>query len=136
MTWSVNHDPVLDIIEVTFTGRVSGAELRDAASQRIALQKELGSERILINASEEELTASSLDVFNLPSGLYVSESASRKSRLALVLPTEKKSREIAQFYETACKKLGWVVQIFSDRQSGVAWLDGGKATHNPMTHDD
>ncbi len=122
MPWSVKHNPSLGIIEEVFTGQMKMSELKESVSQRIVLEKETGITKVLVDASELVLDATIFEVLNLPDKFYSSQEASRVTHMALVLPTSPKTKEDAEFYETACLNRGWYVQIFSDRQSAVEWL--------------
>jgi hypothetical protein len=122
MPWSVTYNSSLDLVEEVFSGLVTAAEFREAASKRISLEKETGATKILNDVSKVEVDASIMDVFNFPNKQYVQEGSNRKVRMALVMPLHNKSREIAEFFVTACLNRGWQVKEFSDRQEAIDWL--------------
>jgi hypothetical protein len=132
MAWSAKHDPSIDIVEVVYTDRLTGTELREAASERIRLQKETGTMSALVDASGiEHMVAGTMDVFGLPDELYDSKEANRKSRMALVLPKARKEREVVKFFEAACENRGWRVKAFEERQAAVDWLRESKPSNKP-----
>lgn len=69
-----------------------------------------------------EFAASMMDVYNLPGKQYLIEEADRSGRVAIVLPTSPKEKEVVHFYETVCKNRGWNVQAFAETQEAINWL--------------
>ncbi len=123
MAWETRYDPSNDIVEVIYTGCLTGSDLQEAASSRIALARETNSTKILVDVSGiKEVQAGMMDVFNLPDELYEVRDACRQSEMALVMPTFQPGIDMAQFYETACKNRGWSVKTFKERQSAIDWL--------------
>ena len=122
MPWSYKHNPTLQIVEVFYSGEITARDLGESSSALIALEKEKGMNWFLIDATEMKLTASLLDVYDLPTKQYLEESADRFGRVAVLLPSCSKTREAVQFYETVCKNRGWMVQVFSNRQEAIDWL--------------
>jgi len=133
MPWKVTHAPSLHMSEVVFSGKVTGSELRAAASRRISLEKETHCNAILVDASNLELAATLVDVLDLPDRLYTDEEASRQSLIALVQPKSDREKKEAVFYETACRNRGWFVQVFSERQEAIDWLASHAASYGPGT---
>ncbi len=124
MPWTLSHNQALRIVEVLYTGEVTGRELREVTSKCITLEKENGVNRFLCDASDCEISASLLDLFDLPAEQYAAEKADRSGRVAVVLPRSPRARDAAQFYETASRNRGWMVQAFASRQEAVDWLTG------------
>ena len=128
MPWSVDYNRSLGIIEEVFSGLVTTLELRAATSRRISLQKETGIFKILNDVSGVVTDANILEVHDFPDKQYSDESADRKTRMALVMPTRKRERELADFFMTASRNRGWVVATFEDRQRAIDWLASMNAT--------
>ena len=122
MPWSVTYNPSLDIIEEVFCGAVSALEFREAVSRRISLERETGSTNILNDISEVEVGASVFDLLNFPGKQYHEEGSNRNVRMALIMPRSKKSRDLAEFFVTACLNRGWQVKEFTARQKAIDWL--------------
>jgi hypothetical protein len=122
MPWSVTYNSSLGFIEEVFCGRVTAPEFREAVSKRISLGKETGSTKILNDVSEVKVDASVMDIFNFPNKQYAEEGSSRTVRMALVMPRAKESKELAEFFVTACLNRGWLVKEFSTRQDAIDWL--------------
>ena len=122
MPYAVKHDPVLNIVEVTFTGSVTGTDLRETTTECSTLQKQTGVTRFLVDGNQWDVVASFVDIYDLPAEQYLNEEVYRESRIAVVLPTSERSLYAAQFYETACQNRGWNAKVCPDRQSALDWL--------------
>lgn len=131
MPWTYNYNPTLLIAEVSYVGRTTAHDLKESTSEFIALQKETGINRFLIDTSEMEFVASIIDILNLPEKQYLEEEADRSSRVALVMPPSAKEKEAVEFYETVCKNRGWNVQTFLERKEAVRWLTQDKSSNKP-----
>lgn len=128
MPYTIKHNSSLGVIELTYSGLVTGADLKEATSECISLGKQTGATKFLVDEAGMELAASFVDLLKLPEVQYVNEEADRQGRVAVVLPASGKARDAVQFFEIACKNRGWFVQTFSDRQSAMDWLRGDPAT--------
>ena len=121
MPWEVNHNPSLQAVELSLTGAVSGEDLRDGTMQGIRRALELGVSRGLIDAGEQEQTASMLELLDMPA-LYEAEGLPRRIRIALVVPRRVELHEVAEFYETICLNRGWMVHRAASREEAIEWL--------------
>ena len=130
MPWTSKHNPALQIVEVVYAGEITARELHESSSAFIALEKEKGINWFLVDATKMKLTASLLDVYDLPTKQYLEEKADRLGRVAVILPSCSKTREAVQFYETVCRNRGWMVQTFSKRQEAVDWLTYSYSSNN------
>ena len=131
MPWAYEHNPANEIVEVTFSGSTSGSDLRELTSELIQLEKDSGVNRILIDTAEMEISASLVDIFNLPAKQYIEEGADRRARVAVLLPTSDREKEAVQFYKMVCSNRGWRVQVFPERQDAIRWLTDGNASGQP-----
>ena len=124
MAWSSNFNAELGIIETTFRGPTTAADFRKNTTAALALAKQAGTTRHLIDSSELIFAASLADLFQLPASQYEREQADRRSRIAILSPRDEKAREATHFYQTACVNRGWTVKLFADRQAAIGWLRG------------
>jgi hypothetical protein len=122
MAWTADHDAPSGIITVTYRGTTIGDDLRAASSTAIALGKIHGCWRFLIDVSETSVSVSSLELFNLPARQYLAEQADRGSRMAVLMGTTAKERDLAAFYQTVCLNRDWLVELFEDRDDARRWL--------------
>ena len=123
MGWRIMYNESSDIIEITYSGYITGQDLREAATKRISLQKETGSRLILSDATQVIRNPSIAEILHLPDKLYPEYGAGRDSRIALVLPKNKKeAQELGHFFKIVAKNRGWFVETFYDRQEALNWL--------------
>ncbi|KAA3629905.1 MAG: hypothetical protein DWQ09_02425 [Proteobacteria bacterium] len=135
MPWTYNYSPTLQIVEVFYVGRTTAYDLKESTSELIALEKEKGVNRFLIDTSEMEFVASMIDILDLPEKQYIEEEADRSGRIALIMPTSLRTKEAVEFYETACKNRGWNVQTFLEREEAVRWLTDDKSSNKTDSGD-
>jgi hypothetical protein len=121
MKWKLEYNETLEIIELAYRGRNTGQDLRESTSKAVALGKEQGISRFLVDATEIELSAPTFDLYDLPAQ-YEAEGADRRGRLALVLPKLPKEKKDAEFYETVCNNRGWNVRSFPKPDEAIRWL--------------
>lgn len=131
MKWTLNYNGALSIVEVVYTGRNTGQDLRESTSEAIALSKTQGCLKFFVDATDIELGATLFDLYDLPATQYKSENLDRRSRAALVLPKLPKEQEDAKFYEIACSNQGWKVKSFLTRDEAIDWLKGIDSADKP-----
>ena len=123
MVWKINYVSELQIVELIFSGQVTGPELQHAAAARIDFGQAKGASKYLIDAQEMRAESSlTLDVIDIPAVVYYEKKMDRRSRIAVVSPRDPDSRWISRFYEDASANRGWRVRTFGDRESALDWL--------------
>ena len=123
MPYTVKHVLASDIGEVTYFGQVSGADLRAATSEAIQLQRQLSVTRFLIEIGEDaEVAVLPSEIMDLPNKQYREVQMRRFTRVALIKPAKRATLDAAMLYEEVCRKAGWSVRMFSDRQAAIDWL--------------
>jgi hypothetical protein len=123
MVWSVGCHDESQIVELSFSGKVSGSELKEAAAARIDFGRENGTQKYLIDATDMLAPKSAiLDVLEIPTKVYSDQRMDRASRIAVIRPLDPDSHWITEFYENASVMRGWLVEIFADRRKAIAWL--------------
>jgi len=127
MAWSSKFNAELGIVESAFRGPTTGAEFTEQTTAALALAKQTGTTRHLIDSSELIFAASLADLYLFPASRYESEQVDRRSRIAILSPRDEKAREATHFYQVACVNRGWSVQMFADRQEAIGWLRGNAA---------
>lgn len=131
MSYAINHNASLGVIELTYSGRITGTDLKEATSKCISLGKQTGTTKFLVDEAGMDLAASAVDLFDLPSKQYADEGANRRALVAVILPTSKEARDAVQFYAVACQNYGWLVRLFAERQTAINWLT---SNITPDTH--
>jgi hypothetical protein len=122
MSYTINHNASLGVIELTYSGRITGTDLKEATSKCISLGKQTGTTKFLVDEVEMDLAASIVDLYDLPNKQYADEGANRQAHVAIILPTSKEARKAVKFYEIACQNSGWLVRVFPERQDAINWL--------------
>ena len=122
MAWIYESNLSLQIVEAAYIGPTSAQDLKDSTSRFIALEKEEGLNRFLIDTREMKIDATFTDIFNLPEKQYLEEGADRDGRVAVILSSRAKERDAGLFYETVCQMRGWMVKVFQKRQEAIDWL--------------
>ena len=121
MSLEIKFNNEYGIVESVFSNNVTNEELLRETKECIALAKENNSTLFLCNASNGIFRMSILHVFNLEK-IHGKDNLNRISKIAVIEPSTRESKEFVEFYETACRNRGWNVKIFSDRQSALVWL--------------
>jgi hypothetical protein len=133
VTYKVKHLRELQIVELTLSGVISGADLRASTTECISLQRLSGITRFLIDLDGWEVVASAYDIYELPAHIYGREGVNPATRIAVILPSSVSGQQAAQDYEVMCQNRGWHVCVLRDRESAIDWLTGtarsGRSTH-------
>ena len=135
MPWTYTINPTLQIVEVAYSGNTTARDLQESTTEFIALEKEKSINRFLIDTSEMVLSASILDIHNLPAIQYLEEEADLRGRVALMLPSSPREKEAVNFYETVCRNRGWDVVTFTEHQEAIKWLTRRAASDKPDVGD-
>ena len=125
MAFTITHDSSRGLATVTFNGAITPADLWSSAAEAIALQKARGIWRFLVDSPDWNLTATIIDLYDLPTREYTKADLDRRSRIAIVQPNNEKALEGARFYENACRNRGWNARVHPDRKSALEWLEAG-----------
>jgi hypothetical protein len=136
-TWHVEYDEELDLVILTFTGRIPPPEIEVAVSARIALGNEKGT-RLFLNDTRKIIVDSSatLPAHSLPTKLYPeNDEMMRESRIACIEPETPESKEIIRFWENSCLNRGWQVKLFERKQDAIDWLEQFRRPNNAMHSD-
>ena len=123
MPWEVRYDNANDMVGLVLAGVVTGNALREATAAAIDLVHEKGATLGIIDAFEQEQTASISELYDFPAQ-YEAQGLDRSLRIALVVPKREELHDIAAFYENVCVNRGWQVHRFAGRQEAIDWLCG------------
>ncbi len=123
MPWEIKLNSNQNMIEITYTRKVTAQDLQESTSKVITLEKETGIHRILSDTTEVNLSASLSDLYDIPTKQYVQEGADNQGHLAIILATSPQEKEAAKFFQTVCHSGGWYVETFANRQLAIDWLN-------------
>ena len=135
MGWSVGYDSGLGIIHSIYSGRVTADDFKEGTIKAIALAKKHKTFLLLIDDTELESAVSTNEIYQMPR-FYDDVNATRRSRMALLLPTSGQIREDVKFYETVFRNRGWAVKSFNKRQNAIDWLFQKHTSKIPDAGDD
>ena len=124
MPFEVFHDSNAGVVEVHLTGTITPEDLQESSNRCFALQKEAGSLHYLVDSDSWDMAVSPFDLHALPAREYPNAEIDRRTRIAVVAPTNERALANARFYEDACRNRGWNARIVPDRAAGIAWLKG------------
>ncbi|MEI8290920.1 MAG: hypothetical protein WCH99_15760 [Verrucomicrobiota bacterium] len=111
----------MPIVETSYLGNLSAAELAEAIAGSLALAKKHRLHHFLGDCQELLGGHSVLDLFSKLEQI-IQEADFLSVKEALILPTCPEAAENVRFWETACRNRGMDVQTFVDRESAVKWL--------------
>jgi hypothetical protein len=114
------------VIDSSYSGEVSPAELEKGVRAAIALATRSGNYRFFTDVSGLTGGHSAGDLFAVIA-LLEELGLPRTLREAIVVPASTLAAPDVQFYEDACRNRGWNVRLFPDRKSALAWLREGPA---------
>ena len=121
MPVTARYDAEHDLVETTFTGVTTRADVIQEIELTLALIEKHGCTRILSDISRAQLEVSTLDVFQQPDD-QESAGSSRAYLIAVIPPPTEAGKELGRFYETVCLNRGWPVKVCSTRQQAIDWL--------------
>ena len=135
MPWSVEYDSELGIIHSIYAGRITADDFKEGTIKAIALAKKFKTYLLLIDDSKLDSAVSTNEIYEMPR-FYDEVNATRRSRMALILPTSGQIREDVKFYETVCRNRGWAVKAFNKRRNAIDWLLHKPTSNKPDANDD
>lgn len=129
MAWRIEFEENRSVICLTFAGRVSDKDMRDASIAAISMIEERSTRNIMSDFTDvAQLDMSVIDVFELPKS-YKALGLSGPFREAIVSPKQSPVRESVDFYETVCVNRGYDVRTFELRAPALDWLASNEALH-------
>lgn len=123
MNCTVEYDEGSGIVVVTYNGRCSGKDFRDATHKRVAIAEKEDSTKTLIDATNLECSSSTtFDVYDIVSREYPSLGSRSEWKMAITTPKSAEAQKQVHFFENACVNRGWRVRQFASRKDAIDWL--------------
>mgnify|MGYP000724602544 CR=1 FL=1 len=119
MPYTLTTNDSLQIIEIRYHGIVSGEDLKRAVVERVAVSESNNYHRSLADLSGLELSASLLNIHNLPEVQYEEEAMNPDTKIAIMTLHE---HELAEYFAAVSRNRGWQVKTFTDRTEALEWL--------------
>lgn len=114
--------PAHAVIQVTYTGEVSGAELRSTAGKVLDLARETGIWHVLTDCSGMTKAPGSLDLLNLMDAVHDAD-LDDGFRQALLWPADEEARLGFDFWRTVEANQGLRARAFGHRDAALEWLE-------------
>jgi hypothetical protein len=121
MPQKTEYDAEKGMIVLTYSGKVTIEEVREATVQAIAMQKEGRTDRVLIDAMTMTAWPSLADMWHLVES-YPQLEAPRRTRLAAIRPQVPDKTDVSGFFETVCKNRCYNASAFHTREDAEGWL--------------
>ena len=122
MSWNVEYNSELGIVEGRYIGHVTDEDFKQATVKAVNLSKANQAHLFLIDDSEWKGGTTIFGLYDL-ANTFEELGFDRDSRAALILPAAGTPEvEHARFFETACVNRGWKVKLFTDYQEAMGWL--------------
>jgi hypothetical protein len=122
MPWSLATTDDGRLLTATYQGEFGSPELRAATLQIVDTLMAHGTLRLLLDCFDAHFDVPTVEVYQLPE-LYHAKGLSRQVRAAVILPKDGYRQELFEFYEDVCRNRGYFVQLFPDKDTGLAWLN-------------
>jgi hypothetical protein len=130
MPQKTEYFPDKGIIVITYTGKVTMPEVREATVQAIAIQKQGHTDRVLIDASAMTAWPSLADMWHLVKS-YPELEVRRQTRLAAVRPKVRDETDISGFYELVCQNRCYNAKAFQTYEEAEQWLRRDESADTP-----
>jgi hypothetical protein len=114
-------DPTGSIIETTYEGLMTPAELRAAVHATIEMVERHQAFLLLGDCARLAGGHTVVDLYELADVVRASPNGFRVKEAVLV-PKGARAQNDVRFWETTCNNRGLTVKMFEDRNEAVAWL--------------
>ena len=122
MPYTITKNCDMGIIELVYTGTVSGEELEKATRESIAKSFEENLNRTFVDVSDITLSNTLLEIHNIPDVQFNEGEFDRNGRTAIVRPKSKHEYEMIEYFAAVSRNRGWNIYTFADRDEALAWL--------------
>ncbi len=109
------------IIVITYTGKVTIAEVTEATVKAIAFQKDKQTDRVVIDTLDMTAAPSLSEMWALVES-YPELEAPRRTRLAAVRPKVADKADITGFFEVVCQNRCYNAKGFHTREAAEEWV--------------
>ena len=118
------------MVVITYTGKVTMKEVREATVKAIAIQGEKQTNRVLIDTSDMTAAPSLSEMWALVQS-YPELEAPRRTRIAAVRPKVPDKEDVTGFYEVICQNRNYNAKGFHTREAAEKWVRADGRGGNP-----
>lgn len=120
MSWKTTYQDDKNIVELTYSGMITRAELTESAQSALNLALEHDCYRVLTDCTAMHGGHSIADLYFLSDWLISVKAY--QLREAVVLPAEAAFSDLVQFWQTTCTNRGLRVRVFDDVDTARDWV--------------
>lgn len=121
MSYEINVDSTLEIVEIKHDGPVDIDEMRAAREETAQHIADSKSKRILVDIRNSVLNPTVMELFGFNASYH--DSLPINIRIAIVYSSESPNREDLLFMETVARNRRVLLRIFTDRDEALDWLE-------------
>ena len=121
MPCSATFDPGHGLVRVAYAGVVTAKELHQAFQDVVALCRESGRMKVLVDCTQMTGGHDLFDLMELIAN-FEARGVPHTFKEAVLMRGQLNRREI-EFYETAALNRGFNVRMFGNKAEALAWLD-------------
>jgi hypothetical protein len=119
--WSVEYAHPKGIVVATARGHIFREDVRRQAEHVSQLLRQHKANRVLADCRTARVEISLTDIYWFPA-YYSALTASRRFRIAVMVPATGYRMNSFKFYELRCRNAGFNVKLFSEYSDAEAWL--------------
>lgn len=124
MKWNIDYLAEEGVVRVQYEGRLAHDPYRESVREGLEVSRTHGVDRFLVDNTRLEPALDATDIYAFPD-IYESLSLPRESIIAVVNSDHPAIRRNIAFFETVCVNRGYLVKVFDDEASALAWLRRG-----------
>jgi hypothetical protein len=109
------------IIVITYTGKVTIEEAKEATVKAIAIQGEKQTNRVVIDTVDMTVWPSISEMWGLVQS-YPELEAPRRTRLAAIRQAAPDKSDLAGFFEVMCQNRCYNAKVFNTREAAEEWV--------------
>jgi hypothetical protein len=121
MRWDIKFLEDDKVISVKYQGRSNAELFIRSFEECVGLATKHETNRFLVDTADLEPALTAAEIFELPKA-YDKLLVERKTRYAMIQPENPTVRKNLAFFETVCLNRGYLVKLFEDRETAMAWL--------------
>lgn len=121
MSWKIEYNSGKKLIELEYSGLISGDDLKKAFEKVIEYIYEYKTVLVLADCTKMSTGHTLFDLLGLLED-FEKLDVLRNVKEAVLLSTGHESAVNISFWETACQNRGFKVRIFEEKEEAVKWL--------------
>lgn len=121
MLWEIEYLEEVATVFITYSGTGSSNLFKRSFEEAAAIALRHGARRFLVTTRDYEFGLTAGEIYDFPKA-FDRMMVERKTRFAVIMPTDPTGRKNFTFFKTVCRNRGYVVKLFDDKDSALEWL--------------